>query len=586
MQKQTIKLFLQVAFRTRTKLIIAVATSALTVSIGLFLGPYILAQFLSKIQSGNLGQLSQNFGLIAAYFGTQIFGDIIGWRIVMYCVWKFESQGQNHIAQKVFHHLTHQSANFHSNRFAGSLVSQTNKIIGGFERFWDTIIFQLVPTITSIILAVTILSFIFWQYAFVLLIISIIFAISVILGSRSMAPLNVTEAQKSTDQTGRLADAMTNIIAIKADANEDYENQKFRTITEKWRTASLNTMHRFLRLSTGYASLIVTINTTALLLALWASNKNIINLSIVYLSVTYTFTVVRHLWDMNSIMRNYYRIMGDSHDMTEILLLPQEVQDAPDAPALKAVRGAIRIENVTFKHDSQKTTAALFNKLDISIKPGEKIGLVGHSGSGKTTLTKLILRFMDIQDGQITIDGQNIAKVSQQSLRQHIAYVSQEPLLFHRSLSENIAYGNLRSSEKEIKAVAKMANAHEFIEKLADGYKTLVGERGIKLSGGQRQRVAIARAMLKNAPILILDEATSALDSESEALIQDALWKLMEGKTTIVIAHRLSTIQRMDRILVLDKGKVVEEGTHKELIRKKGIYNDLWSRQSGGFMNT
>jgi ATP-binding cassette subfamily B protein len=344
-------------------------------------------------------------------------------------------------------------------------------------------------------------------------------------------------------------------------------------------------MRSFIRISTGYASLIVTINTTALLLALWASNNNIITISIVYLSVTYTFTVVRHLWDINSIMRNYYRIMGDSHDMTEILLLPQEVQDTKAATKLKAVRGSIRFENVTFKHENKKTEKPLFNNLNITIKPGEKIGLVGHSGSGKTTLTKLILRFMDIQGGQITVDGQNIAEVTQQSLRKHIAYVSQEPLLFHRSLHENIAYGDLKSTEKEVKAVAKMANAHEFIDKLTDGYKTLVGERGIKLSGGQRQRVAIARAMLKNAPILILDEATSALDSESEALIQDALWKLMEGKTTIVIAHRLSTIQKMDRILVLDHGKVVEEGTHKELIRKNGIYSEFWDRQSGGFMN-
>ena len=585
MQKETIKLFLQVALRTRAKLIIAAITSVATIAIGLFLGPYILSQFLNKIQSGQLGELSHNFGLIAAYLGTQIFGEIIGWRITLYCVWKFETQGQNHIAQKVFRHLTHQSANFHANRFAGSLVSQTNKIIGGFERFWDTVIFQLIPTITSIILAVSILSFIFWQYAVALLIISIVFVISVILGSKSMAPLNIREAQKNTAQTGRLADAMSNIVAIKADANEDYENQSFQNIADQWRKASLKTMRSFIRLSTGYASLIVTINTTALLLALWASNNNIINISIVYLSVTYTFTVVRHLWDINSIMRNYYRIMGDSHDMTEILLLPQEVQDTKAATKLKAVRGSIRFENVTFKHENKKTEKPLFNNLNITIKPGEKIGLVGHSGSGKTTLTKLILRFMDIQGGQITVDGQNIAEVTQQSLRKHIAYVSQEPLLFHRSLHENIAYGDLKSTEKEVKAVAKMANAHEFIDKLTDGYKTLVGERGIKLSGGQRQRVAIARAMLKNAPILILDEATSALDSESEALIQDALWKLMEGKTTIVIAHRLSTIQKMDRILVLDHGKVVEEGTHKELIRKNGIYSEFWDRQSGGFMN-
>lgn len=585
MQKQTIKLFLHVANKTRALVVVAAIVSVATVAIGQFLGPYFVAQFLRQIQSGELGSLSNNIVPLIAYLSTQIFGDIIGWRIVLYCVWNFETKGQNYIAQKVFRHLTHQSANFHANRFAGSLVSQTNKIIGAFERFWDTLIFQVLTTITSIVLAVTILSFVFWQYALILLLISVVFAVVVINGSKSMAPLNVAESQKSTEQTGRLADAMSNVIAIKAEANEDFEDKEFVKISRSWRKSSLATMSKFLRLSTFYASLIMTINFTAVIAALWASSSNIVNISVVYLAITYTFTVARYLWDINSIMRNYYRITGDAHDMTEILLIPEEIQDATDAQSLHAIRGAIRFNNVTFGHESKKNEKPLFENVNISIKPGEKIGLVGHSGSGKTTLTKLLLRFMDIQNGTITIDGQDIATVTQQSLRNHIAYVPQEPLLFHRSLHENIAYGNLKASEREVIAVSKMANAHEFIDKLADGYKTLVGERGIKLSGGQRQRVAIARAMLKNAPILLLDEATSALDSESEALIQDALWKLMKGKTTIVIAHRLSTIQKMDRILVLDNGKVVEEGTHKELIRKKGIYNDLWSRQSGGFMN-
>ena len=226
----------------------------------------------------------------------------------------------------------------------------------------------------------------------------------------------------------------------------------------------------------------------------------------------------------------------------------------------------------------------MFTNLNLRIKPGEKVGLVGPSGGGKTTITKLLLRFMDIQAGSISIDNHNISQINQQVLRQHIAYVPQEPMLFHRSLKENISYGNLAASEREIIAVAKMAHAHDFIEKLEDKYDTLVGERGIKLSGGQRQRVAIARAMLKNAPILILDEATSALDSVSEILIQDALWKLMDNRTAIIIAHRLSTIQEMDRIVVLSDGAIQEQGTHKELLRMNGIYKDLWSHQSGGFM--
>lgn len=268
--------------------------------------------------------------------------------------------------------------------------------------------------------------------------------------------------------------------------------------------------------------------------------------------------------------------------MTDILQLEPEVKDPPRPLKVHIQRGSVEYKNVAFNYENKKT--ALFENLNLRIKPGEKIGLVGQSGGGKTSITKLLLRFMDIQKGQILIDNQDITTIRQTDLRKHITYVAQEPMLFHRSLKENIAYGNLQASQQEIEAVAKMAHAQEFIKDLPDGYNTLVGERGVKLSGGQRQRVAIARAMLKNAPILILDEATSALDSESEVLIQDALWKLMDNKTALVIAHRLSTIQKMDRIIVLDKGQIVEQGTHKELIRQNGVYSNLWNHQSGGFI--
>jgi len=222
--------------------------------------------------------------------------------------------------------------------------------------------------------------------------------------------------------------------------------------------------------------------------------------------------------------------------------------------------------------------------IDLTIAPGEMVGIVGPSGSGKSTLTRLLLRFSDIDGGAIMIDGQNIAQITQDDLRRFIAYVPQEPLLFHRSIRENIAYGSPKATEKEIVAAARKANAAEFIDHLPDGYDTMVGERGVKLSGGQRQRIAIARAILKNAPILVLDEATSALDSESEILIQEALQKLMQNRTTIVIAHRLSTIQKMDRIVVLADGAIVEQGPHQKLIARKGVYAQMWGHQSGGFI--
>jgi ATP-binding cassette subfamily B protein len=320
----------------------------------------------------------------------------------------------------------------------------------------------------------------------------------------------------------------------------------------------------------------------ALIGAIWASEHHLISIATVYLAITYTFTVARQLWEINAIMRNYNRIMGDAHDMVEILNIDPSIADGASGK-LSATHGAIDFKDVTFSHDEGEGET-LFQKFSLSIKAGEKIGLVGHSGSGKTTLTRLLLRFSDLDNGSIKIDDQDITTVTQASLRRSIAYVPQEPLLFHRSLRENIAYGKSNATDDEIRSAAKKAHATEFIDKLPKGLDTMVGERGVKLSGGQRQRIAIARALLKDAPILVLDEATSALDSESEKLIQASLTELMKNRTAIVIAHRLSTIQKMDRIVVLENGAVIEDGSHNELLKQKGIYAQLWAHQSGGFI--
>jgi ATP-binding cassette subfamily B protein len=295
----------------------------------------------------------------------------------------------------------------------------------------------------------------------------------------------------------------------------------------------------------------------------------------------YLVGIMGSLWSFGRVIRNIERSLADAHEMTVILLTPKLVTDAPHAKIFAPSSGAISFNAVSFGYEESTN---LFDKLTLDIKPGEKIGLVGPSGGGKTTITKLILRLSDLSSGEILIDSQNIAAVQQDSLREHIAFVPQEPILFHRTLADNIRYGNEHATDKELLQAAKFAHADEFISALPLKYETLVGERGVKLSGGQRQRVAIARAMLRNARILVLDEATSALDSESESLIQDALWKLMEGRTAIVIAHRLSTIQRMDRIIVLDKGQIAEEGTHNQLVAKGGLYAKLWGHQSGGFL--
>lgn len=580
MQKQIFALFIGTAMKYKARTLLAIFGAAATAVIGGFVGPFLIAQLLQNIQAGSV-TLESSTGIIILYVVTQIWSEVIGWRLNLFFAWTMETAAQRDLYRRIFTQLTNQSLSFHADRFGGALVSQTTKLIGSFERFWDTIIFQVAPSIASIVAAIVILWFMLWQYAVFLLVLAIVFGVTVFFGSRFMVKRNTEEAQASTASNAHVADAVTNVMTIKSYGREQDELQTMDLKTKQWRAKSLHTMRGFLGVSTIYSSLLAITNITALVAAIWAAEHHAAPIAVVYLAVTYTFTVARQLWEMNNIMRNYNRIMGDAHDMTEILQLKPSVVDS-SKKKLIATKGILALTDMDFAHEG--TDELLFKNFSLAIPAGQRVGLVGASGSGKTTLTKLILRFADIQAGHIAIDGQDIAKVSQESLRQSIAYVPQEPMLFHRSLRENIAYGKPDATDKEIFAAAKQANAFEFIEKLADGLDTMVGERGVKLSGGQRQRIAIARAILKDAPILVLDEATSALDSESEKLIQDALEKLMKGRTSLVIAHRLSTIAKLDRIIVMDNGKIIEDGTHQELLTKKGQYARLWAHQSGGFI--
>jgi ATP-binding cassette subfamily B protein len=301
-----------------------------------------------------------------------------------------------------------------------------------------------------------------------------------------------------------------------------------------------------------------------------------------FLAVSYMTNIWGQLWKFTGIIRDVNRSLGDSQEMTKILDEEILVNDIVGAKDLQISEASVEFREVDFHHVDAKAGEEVFLGFNLAIPAGQRIGLVGHSGSGKTTLTKLLLRFADVQKGEILIDGQNIATITQSSLRKNIAYVPQEPLLFHRTIRENIAYGKLNATEDEIREAARKANALEFIEKLPKRFDTMTGERGVKLSGGQRQRIAIARAILADAPILVLDEATSALDTESEKLIQDALKNLMKNRTSIVIAHRLSTVANLDRIIVLEDGKIVEDGKHQELLsQRNGVYARLWNRQTG-----
>ena len=581
--KEIFRLFWKTSEPYKHRRNLAIFFAMLTLVVTIFVGPLIIAQLLSIIQHNQLHDAKNLWILIALYGVSELWSSVIGWRLVLYLAWTFETAMQRDLYARCFSKLTNQTLFFHSNKFGGSLVSQTNKLVGAVESFWDTIIWSILPLVVSLVGSIIVLSTLLWQYALFLLIFSIVFSIVVYYGSKPMAKLTKKEAKASNKLNGQLADVISNILAVKSSGAETTEQKFFAKTVSSWRNSSLDVMRGFLKVSTVYSSINMVIKIGAIAFAVYAAQNNLVSVASVYLIITYTGSVAHELWNMNGIMRNYNRIIGNANDMVEILQTPTTLIDKSDSK-LKVTNGEISMDKITFTHDEGQGDT-LFHDFSLEIKPGEKIGLVGASGSGKTTLTKLLLRFADIDSGKITIDGQDISEVTQASLRAKIAYVPQEPLLFHRSVRENIAYGRPDATDAEIEEAAKKAGAYDFIVGLKDGFDTMVGERGIKLSGGQRQRVAIARAILKDAPILVLDEATSALDSESEALIQKSLETLMKNRTSIVIAHRLSTIAKLDRIIVLKDGKIVEDGSHDELINKKrGVYAKLWARQSGGFI--
>jgi ATP-binding cassette subfamily B protein len=551
-----------------------------------YIPPLVLATVLNRLSRHEYtaGHVWSSFGTdLVLYAVLSLFGGVVLWRVFDMFFWRLEGSVARSISQQVFSHLLNQSADFHANQFSGSLVSQTNKLTGAYIRIADTTLFQVAPLAFGLIFVSIVMAGRAPLYTVLLLTISIIYIVSAFFVTAKVRRLSAEQATAESHQTGVLADAMGNVMAIKSFAREQYENDRFQMATD-------TTYHKLLLIMRAFQTQQIYFSSVAGLLSAFSLAAAVIsvvslhaNLATAFLIFNYTSSIVGQLFTFsNNSLRNYNRAFGDASDMIHILEIEPEIQDPKKPEKSHISRGTIDFSDVTFTHSG--SDEAIFDNFTLHIADGEKIGLVGHSGAGKTTFTRLLLRFSDINSGVIEIDGQNIAHITQQDLHESIAYVPQEPLLFHRTIRENIAYGKPHASQAAITTAAKRAHADDFINELPHRYDTLVGERGVKLSGGQRQRVAIARAMLKDAPILLLDEATSALDSESEVLIQDALWKLMEGRTAIVIAHRLSTIQKMDRIIVLEQGTISEQGSHVQLLKNNGTYAKLWAHQSGGFM--
>ena len=557
----------------------------IVVFIRAILAPMIFADLIEKASLGLPVSeiLELAFWEVVAFMLLYTVNKLVFEELRLYWCWKMEMLAMYDLAMQCFNTVSEQSMQFHSDRFSGSLVSQSNKFVGSFERLMDVIIWDLWPTLIYIVMVVIILAPQVPWFAVGLILFTTIYAMICTFSFRKISNLNEEWAAAETKQTGQLADSISNIISVKSYAKEAHERRRYADFSRKSYNAGIKSMRATIARDILFNCVQLCITALILVFLLMGREWLGISVAVLVLIVNYAQAIQGELWNINSILKNINRVFGDAHEMTLILDTIDDVVDIPEAQTLIMNQASVDFDNISFRHKDAKDE--IFTNFNLKVEPGERIGLVGVSGSGKTTLTKLLLRFADVNSGEITVSGQNIRNITQQSLRENIAYVPQETSLFHRSIAENIAYGKPDATQAEIEQAAKLANAHEFIIDMPEGYETLVGERGVKLSGGQRQRIAIARAILKDAPILVLDEATSALDSESEALIQSALERLMKGRTSIVIAHRLSTVASLDRIVVLQKGKIVEQGSHHALLEQKdGVYHHLWSRQSGAFM--
>lgn len=534
-----------------------------------------------------LAALSVDIDHAATYLPYIIGAGLLGavcHRIGVSSLFKLGAEVMAELQVRILDHLLKQSTSFHNNRIAGKVVSDASDFPMAFLTFTNTMMLNVVSMSLTLIVGVVLVAVQSLPLGLILLAMASTTIGSTVWHSQKRKPLRQRRQVASKATTAHMADTVVNNQTVKTFAREAQEMGTYRKLADNllhiryddWTSGAAAGNNRVIAL------LCFQVLFAFAIIQLVKHDPNLLAAGI--FAFSYCVSLSGNLFRFNETVRQIEDSLIDAAPMMEILNIQPAIHDKPDSPKLVVNKGTIDFQDVTFRYKDSASQETVFEQLNLTIKAGEKIGLVGPSGGGKSTFTRLLLRFNDIQSGSITIDGQNIADVQQVSLRQAIAYVPQEPLMFHRSVFDNIAYGKEGAIKAEVIAAAKQANAHDFIKQLPDGYDTLVGERGVKLSGGQRQRVAIARAILKDAPILMLDEATSALDSQSEILIQEALWQLMKGRTTIVVAHRLSTIQKMDRILVLEQGKITEQGSHKELLKHGGTYATLWGHQSGGFL--
>lgn len=584
--RRTLHYFWGVTRQKMGAFVLSIVSSVGYIALLTFANTYVMGLIVDRVQASPVSadQVLPVFGpYVLALLVVNAVGQTLS-KLQDYSVYKLEINGDYQLSRLCFDTLSNQSMTFHNSRFGGSLVSQTSRFVSGYSGLVDVVTYSLWPTLASIVLTVGILAPIAPLFVAILVVMLVLYVVIAYGMYRRILPLSAEASRAQNKLSGVLSDAVTNILAVKTYGREDYERGLFTTADREAMAAENVNMRATMRRGFTTSALITAIMFVVSIFVVGGNAWFGISAGTLVMMFTYTYNLTMRFNYFNSMMQRINRALGDAAEMTRVLDEPTLVADDEDAKPLAVTEGRIDFENLRFRYPDAPKDDYVFEDLNLHIPAGQRVGLVGRSGSGKTTLTKLLLRLDDVQEGRVLVDGQDVSHCTQQSLRRQVAYVPQEALLFHRSIRENIAYGKPDATDEEIRRAAEEANALEFIERLPDGFDTMVGERGVKLSGGQRQRVAIARAILVDAPILVLDEATSALDSESEALVQGALENLMRGRTSIVVAHRLSTVASLDRIVVLAHGEVVEDGTHHELVERGGEYASLWNRQTGGFL--